>query len=88
MAATKYTGKVQFIGMPGVEGLADMKVFIDKYGLPFPNAADQDGALWDRFGVPGQPAWVFVDRNGVVSRKVGVIAEPDLAAILDKLAAS
>ncbi len=88
MAATNYQGKVQFIGMPGVEGLADMKVFIDKYGLPFPNAADQDGSLWDRFGVPGQPAWVFVDRNGKVTRKLGTLSEPKLAAILDALAAS
>ncbi len=74
--------------MPGTEGLADMKAFIEKYGFSFPNAADEDGSLWNRFGVPGQPAWVFVDRNGVASRKLGVISESKLAGILDALAAS
>ena len=38
--------------------------FVKKYGLPFPNGADLDRSVWKKFGVRGQPAWVFIQPDG------------------------
>lgn len=38
--------------------------FVKKYDLPFPNGADLDLSVWKKFGVRGQPAWVFIEPDG------------------------
>lgn len=45
---------------------------------------DEGGALFAHFEVPGQPAWVFVGRDGKAERHLGAL-EPD--EIAEKLAA-
>ncbi len=61
--------------------------FERRHGVTFPSMRDGDGSLFARFGVPGQPAWVFIDRAGKVSTKLGSLEEDQLAARLDQLAA-
>lgn len=58
--------------------------FVDRHSLTFPQAIDQGGALFAHFEVPGQPAWVFVGRDGKVERHLGAL-EPD--EIAEKLTA-
>ena len=38
--------------------------YVHKYSLPFPNGADLDLGVWKKFGVRGQPAWVFIRPDG------------------------
>jgi hypothetical protein len=66
-----------------------MEGFVDEHGLAhFPHAVDEDGSLWGHFGVPYQPAWVFLDDTGEVTRHVGTLAEAELEQILERMIAS
>lgn len=68
------------------EHIAD---FISYYGLPdVPTVADEDGSIRSSMGVPGVPAWVFVDRDGETEIHAGALEPADLAERLDALLAS
>jgi peroxiredoxin len=60
--------------------------FVKKYKLSFPNIADGDGAVFAHFGVPGQPAWVFVDSTGKATRTLGALSSAKLEQIVNGLA--
>ena len=56
--------KVTFVGIAGRSDVGQMQGFVSKYGLNFTNLNDSDGSLWARFGVPWQPAYLFVRPDG------------------------
>ena len=56
-----------------------MQKFIDKYGITFQNMNDTTGDLFTHFGMPSQPAWVFVSPDGTVNTYLGAMEE----AVLD-----
>jgi peroxiredoxin len=60
--------------------------FIDKYKLTFPTLADPDGAVFSHFGVPGQPAWVFIDSTGKATKVLGALNSAKLEQIVNGLA--
>ena len=60
--------------------------FVARHGLTFPQIDDTAAEVFTRFGVPGQPAWVFIDGEGTVTRRLGAMSDEDLAATLDTLA--
>jgi hypothetical protein len=64
-----------------------MQDFVDRHGLTFVQADDDAGAVFAHFGVPYQPAWVFVSADGNVERVEGALDDADLTAKLDALAA-
>jgi hypothetical protein len=64
-----------------------MQDFIDRHGLTFPNASDDAGAVFSRFRVPSQPAWVFIDAAGGTSTHLGALDPDELSAIFDELTA-
>jgi hypothetical protein len=57
-----------------------MQGFVDRHGITFQNMNDQTGELFSRFGVPAQPAWVFVTPDGSATTYLGAMAE----SLLDK----
>lgn len=59
-----------------------MEAFVDRHGLTFPNVNDEPGSVFGRFGVPGQPAWVFVAQDGTVTRRLGALDEAALDTAL------
>jgi hypothetical protein len=64
-----------------------MSDFLEEFQLSgFPHVNDQDGSTYARFGVPYQPAWVFLDSSGAGVRVVGAPSEEDLERILVDLA--
>jgi hypothetical protein len=65
-----------------------MQGFVDEFSIGFPQAVSEDGSLWARFGVPYQPAWVFVNDDGRAQVIQGAIPEQDLTRILDQLIAA
>lgn len=66
-----------------------MQDFIDRHGVDaFPHLVDDDGALWERFGVITQPSWVFVDDDGTVRDVVGILGEDGINEEIDRLVAS
>lgn len=63
-----------------------MQGFIDRHDLTFPNIRDDTAQVFTRFGVPYQPAWVFVAADGTAERTLGALSEAKLADQLDELA--
>ena len=47
--------------------LEDVTAFVDEFGLTFPIVLDEDGDVAAKYEVRGQPASVFIDKNGVVN---------------------
>lgn len=83
----RFGDRVRFVGVPGLGKVPDMQRFVADTGLGgFPHVVDADGSLWERFGVPAQPAFAFVGADGTVEVSVGKLSVADLAARLDRLA--
>ncbi len=64
---------------------ADMRSFERVHRLSFRSLRDDTGALFARFQVPVQPAWVFVGSDGRPDLHVGALEPPDLADRLTRL---
>ncbi len=63
-----------------------MVAFVDEFDLgSFPHVSDQDESHFARFGVPYQPAWVFLNSTGKGVRVLGALPEADLETILADL---
>ncbi|HEY5844618.1 MAG TPA: protein disulfide oxidoreductase [Mycobacterium sp.] len=74
--------QVSFVGIAGRSDVAAMQGFVSKYHLNFTNLDDSDGALWARFNVPWQPAYLFVKPDGTstfVNNPTSAMSEQDLA---------
>ena len=66
----------------------DMQDFVNKNGLSFTNINDDAGEIFARFGVPYQPAWVFIAKDGTVTTRIGVLSDEELDQELTKLASN
>lgn len=85
----RYQDEVRFVGMAGRGGTADIQAFVDRHGLrAMLTTIDETGELWARFGVLGQPAWVFIDDTGAHDVHQSVLSEDELERVLDDLIAS
>jgi peroxiredoxin len=78
---------IQFLGLGGRDSVEEMQSFVDRHGLDgFDHLVDGDGALWERFGITNQPAWVFVDDDGTARTVAGSLDEAGLREELQTLA--
>lgn len=82
---SKVAGEASLYGVAWSGDESSYKGFIDRHGLTFPQIDDSDGAVFSRFGVPSQPAWVFVTRSGKVTMSTGALSEEDLERALRAL---
>lgn len=87
--ARQFGERVTVLGMAGRDDVGPMEEFVSRHDLGHVvHAVDADGALWARFDVPYQPAWVFLDASGeVVRRHAGPLTEEELRAALEDLSA-
>ena len=56
--------KVTFVGVAARSDVGQMENFVSRYNLNFTNLNDADGAIWARYDVPWQPAYVFYRPDG------------------------
>ncbi len=56
--------QVTFVGVAARSDPTQMQNFVSKYNLNFTNLNDADGAIWAKFNVPWQPAYVFLRPDG------------------------
>jgi thiol-disulfide isomerase/thioredoxin len=78
---------VTFVGVAARSDVAAMQGFVSKYNLNFTNLNDADGAIWARYNVPWQPAYVFYRADGTstfVNNPTSAMSEQELA---DRVAA-
>lgn len=71
-----------FVGVAWYGDDESFQGFIDRHGLTFPQLSDDQGAVFDRFGVPAQPAMAVVHADGRVERFLGAVDEASLAQVL------
>ncbi|HUH07686.1 MAG TPA: hypothetical protein VML96_07760 [Egibacteraceae bacterium] len=64
-----------------------MREFVAHHDLNhFPQVADTELVVWERFGIAGQPAWVLIDgQTGAVETISGALGAEELAQRLDAL---
>lgn len=84
-----FGAEVQFIGVSGRDELASMQAFVDDLGVgAFEHIADIDGDVWQRFGITGQPAFVFVNDDGTLDPHLGALGLDGIEARVEGLLAS
>lgn len=64
-----------------------MEEFVARHGLTFPSLVDESGEIFGRFGVPYQPAWVFIDGRGQRTRVQGSLDDAALRSYITDLVA-
>jgi thiol-disulfide isomerase/thioredoxin len=83
LAATiKSHPEITYVFVHASGSAADYQAFIDSAGLVGANVLhidDTDGAVWRRFNVASQPAFVLVDRKGLMRDSTGALDEAGLA---------
>ncbi|MGL4174107.1 MAG: TlpA family protein disulfide reductase [Actinomycetota bacterium] len=78
-AAKDLTGKVTFIGVPGMGEKPAMEDFVKTTSTNgFSHLVDEDGALWRRFEVTSQPSFVFISADGKIEKVVGALGDDAL----------
>ena len=65
-----------------------MQEFVAKHQLTFANIKDNDGLVFAQFDVAYQPAWVFIQQDGIFETNLGAMDEVTLIAMLEKLGGS
>lgn len=74
-----------FLGVAWNGSREAMQAFVERHGLTFPSLVDVAGGVFGRFGVPFQPAWVFIDERGTATRVQGSLDEESLQTYIDEL---
>lgn len=82
MSLSPDDGAILGVGWYGSDGA--MQDFEDRHGLTFPTLRDDDGEIFAHFGVPAQPAWVFIAPDGATEK---VLTELTPAEVTQRLAA-
>lgn len=65
------------IGIASRDDVEEMQAFVDRHSLgDMVTVEDVSGEVWERFGVFGQPAWVFVDGDtGEAALNLGALGQ-------------
>ena len=79
--------RVNVIGVAWAGTESDYADFMERHGLTFPNISDTEGEVYARYGVPYQPAWVYLDTDGTSQVRRGSMNEITALAELEALAA-
>jgi cytochrome c biogenesis protein CcmG/thiol:disulfide interchange protein DsbE len=89
-AATKYAGRVQFVGLDYKDFVGDGRRFLRRYGSTFVALHDVGGHVGDRWGVTGVPETYVLDAQGrLVAHAPGAVGAHELQQLVDDaLAAS
>ena len=79
---------VEFVGLNTWDNLGDAEVFIQQEGQVYPNGFDASGAVAIDYGVRGIPEKYFIDRDGVLIKKLsGPVTETSLRNTINELLA-
>ncbi len=83
---SRYQGKVNVLGVAGLDDLKNMQPFVDRTGTSsVTHLGDPTGEIWRQFGVSQQSTYVLVDAAGQVTAS-GVMGGDELRAKVAALA--
>ena len=78
--------EVTFVGVGAHDDAEAVREFVDRHGLGgFEHLVDEDGAVWERFGISGQPAYAFISADGELRLVPSALGADGLAAEVDRL---
>jgi cytochrome c biogenesis protein CcmG, thiol:disulfide interchange protein DsbE len=76
-----------FLGIDFEDRQSDGLGFLHTYGITYPNVIDASGTVAINYGVTGVPETFFIDRHGIIVRKViGELTEQTLQSNLQVIA--
>ena len=73
---------VEFVGVSIWDNEEDVRAFVERHGISYPNAVDEDGRIAVEFGVRGIPEKFFVNQEGEIVRKIN---GPNTSQSLDEV---
>ena len=77
---------VEFIGVDVWDNIGDAEIFLQQEGHNYPNGFDAEGVIAIDYGVRGIPEKYFIDRHGVLVKKLsGPLTEATLRRSLNEL---
>jgi cytochrome c biogenesis protein CcmG/thiol:disulfide interchange protein DsbE len=77
---------VEFVGIAIWDSEEEVRKFLERNGIEYPNSLDSKGKVAIDYGLRGIPEKFFIDRQGRVVRKfVGPVERQKLAATLTEL---
>ncbi len=82
----KFQDSANFIGVAWTGSDDSFQAFIDEHGLTFPQISDDPGAVFDRFGISYQPAFVVVKTDGSTELIAGAVDGDLLDQIISEAA--
>jgi hypothetical protein len=59
--------------------------FIDRHSLTFDNLDDTAAMIFSEYDIPSQPAWVFLNQEGILETRLGAMSKDALVEILANL---
>ncbi len=72
--------------MAGRADQGDIEEFISTLAVgAFPHTVDDDGTIWERFGIRSQPAFVFLNDDGTATLHNGGLGADGLADAIEQL---
>ena len=85
----EYLGQpVEFVGIDVWDNIGDAEVFLQQKGQVYPVGYDADGSIAINYGVRGIPEKYFIDRDGVLVKKLsGPLTEATLRETINELLA-
>ena len=84
-AQKKFAESVTVVGVAWAGDQSSYQSFVDRHGLTFINLDDTPGDVYSKYKVPYQPAWVFIDKDGTATTRVGVIGDSELSQLIQKM---
>ena len=77
--AAEFEGQIEFVGVAGLGSVEEMQVFVADTGTDgLVHMVDDDGSIWQRFGVVATPSHGFVTSEGDVEIERGWLRSADL----------
>ncbi len=87
-AERRYGDRITFLGVDILDARSDALAFVDEHGLDYLHVRDTDRAIYDAFGLTGQPETFFLDEDGTIVEHVpGPVFEESFFQLLDLLVA-
>ena len=87
-ADQRYGDQVTFVGIDIRDARTSAIEFVERYDLDYAHVRDEDLAIYDDFGLTGQPETFFLDEDGVILEHIpGPLTRETLFQLLDSLTA-
>ena len=78
--------EINFVGIDIRDARSDALAFVAEYGLDYPSVRDEDQAIYEDYGLTGQPETFFIDAEGVLVEHVaGPLDGERLGELIDLL---